>query len=117
MDDLPETSNFYSCLCTRLTKEQVAELFRPLATKIRKCGWDEFEVFCPWAELVIEGDTPILLHGPVADVLRNAERLFALLRAVGISYSGECYSETGELLREFTWDSPEPGAPADQSRD
>ena len=103
MGGLPERSNFHGSLHTDLSKEQVAELFRPLPAKVRKCAWDEFEVICPWAELIVEAGSPILLHGAVADVLTSAERLMGLLREAGVRYSVECFGEAGELLAEFRW--------------
>jgi hypothetical protein len=117
MGNLPESSNFYAALDTRLSKQRVAELFRPLATTIRKCAWDEFEILCPWAEVILEDEAPILLHGLVADVFSNAERLLAALREAGVSYSVECYNDGGELLREYTWESAKRGLPSDEPCD
>jgi hypothetical protein len=117
MGNLRETSNFYGALYTSLSKQQVADLFRPLATKIRKCAWDDFEIFCPWAELILEAKAPIHLHGLVADVLSNAEFLLAALRAAGVSYSVECYNDVGAILREYTWESAKPGVSPDQPCD
>jgi hypothetical protein len=101
MSDLSEAGRFYGVLHTTLSRQQVAELFRPLASQIRKCGWDEFEIICPWAELVIESESPIPIHGLVAEVHVNAERLLTPLREAGIAYSAECYGKGGELLQEF----------------
>ncbi len=101
MVELPNASNFHCALRTNLSRQQVAELFRPLATTIRKCAWDEYEVHCPWAELIVEAESPVLLHGAVADVLANAARLLAPLQEAGVVYTAECYDEDGELLREF----------------
>lgn len=76
--------------------------------EVRKCGWDEFEISCDWAELVLEADSPILIHGAVADVLENSERLLAPLREAAIGYRAECYDESGELIREFAWPADQP---------
>jgi hypothetical protein len=103
MDALPDTSNFHYSLNTKLSKCQIADLFRPLATKIRKCAWDEFEICFPWAELIIESESPILLHGAVADVLFHVEQLLALLREAVVESVAECYNGMGELLRELRW--------------
>jgi len=54
------------------------------------------------AELMIEADVPILMHGPVADLLVNAEELVSPLRAAGVSFSAECYGQDRELLRELS---------------
>ena len=82
--------------------------------EVEKCGWDEFEMSCDWAELVLEADSPVLMHGAVADVQKNAERLLAPLREAAIGYSAECYGESGELIREFSWSADQP--PSGQER-
>ena len=103
MSAIPDTSNFHSSLHTTLPRSRVAELFRSLGFEVRKCGWVDFEIWSDWAELVIESEKPILMHGPVADVLANAEKLLARLREAEIEYFGECYDENGALLQEFRW--------------
>jgi hypothetical protein len=100
--EFPDTSNFYSSLHTTLSREQVAGLYGVLGWRVRKCSWTDFEVRGPWAELVIEAESPILMHGLVADVLANAEEVVAPLRAVGVSFTAECYGPDGELLRELS---------------
>ena len=102
MVELPDTSNFYSSLHTTLSREQVAGLYGALGGRVRKCSWTDYEVLGPWAELVIEAESPILMHGPVADVLTRAEELVAPLRAAGVSFTAECYGPGGELLRELS---------------
>lgn len=108
MSELPETANFYSSLQTRISKQRIAELYRPLAMDVRKCGQDEFEISCNWAELVLEADSPILMHGLVADVADNAEKLLAPLKWAAIAYKAECYDEGGDLIREFAWSADQP---------
>lgn len=103
MSAFPDTANFYSSLHTTLTREQVANLFRPLGFAVRKCSWVDYEIVSDWAELVIESEGPILMRGPVADVLANAQRILMRLHEVGIAYTAECYDENGELLQEFRW--------------
>ena len=66
-----------------------------------------FEVSCPWAELVIEAEAPLLMHGSVTDVLTNAERLLTPLQKAGVAYRVECYSDEGKLLQEFKWGNPD----------
>jgi hypothetical protein len=100
--DIPNTSNFYSSLHTSLSREQVAGLYGVLGWRVRKCSWTDYAVFGPWCELVIEAEFPILMHGPVADVLARAEELVAPLRAAGVCFTAECYGPDGELLREVS---------------
>ncbi len=91
MAEMPDGSNFYSALDTPLSPEQVAGLYRTLGWQVRKCSWVDYEVISDWAELVIEGDGPVLMHGAVADLPARAEELVAPLRAAGISFTAECY--------------------------
>jgi hypothetical protein len=77
MDALPDMSNYYSALHTTMSREQVAVLYRGLGWQVRKCSWTDYEVFGPWCELVIEAESPILMHGAVADLLVHAEELVA----------------------------------------
>lgn len=103
MAGIPESSNFYSSLYTSLTREQVAGLYRALGWRVRQCSWVDYEIISDWAELVIEGESPILMHGPVADLPARAEELVAPLRAAGVTFTAECYAEwpNGELLLEL----------------
>ena len=103
IDALPGGGNFFGSLYTALSKQDVAQLYELRGWRVRKCTSVDFEVRCPWAELVINGEHPILLHGPVADVVTNAERILEPLRRAGVSYSAESYGEQDELLGEYTW--------------
>jgi hypothetical protein len=100
---VPDGSNFFSALDTQLSPEQVARLYGALGWRVRKCSWVDFEVISDWAELVIEDTSPVLMHGPVADLPARAEELVAPLRAAGISFTAECYGpDPGrELLLEL----------------
>ncbi|HKB03394.1 MAG TPA: hypothetical protein VKD90_14320 [Gemmataceae bacterium] len=97
-----DSSNFFSSLHTSLSREQVARLYGAIGWEVRKCGWHEYEVISDWAELVIEAEGPILMHGPVADLPARAEELVAPLRAGGVSFAAECYGPEPdrELLLE-----------------
>ena len=103
MGDIPDGSNFFASLHTALSRRQVAELFGPLGWRVRQCSWSDYEVIGPVAELVVEAESPILLHGLVADVQENAESVLAALRDAGVAYTAEAYSAGGELLREYRW--------------
>lgn len=103
MSGIPDESNFFSSLHTSLTRQEIAELYRPLGWETRKCSWVDYEIGCTWAELVIEAEAPILMHGAVADVLVNAERILAPLRAAGVAYTAECYGKDRALLQEVKW--------------
>jgi hypothetical protein len=100
---IPESSNFFAALHTAGSRRLIAGLFSPPTWSIRKCSWTDYEVTSTFAELVVEAASPILLHGPVADVESNAEGILALLRAAGVAYTAECYGVSGELLRGWCW--------------
>lgn len=102
MTTIPDSSNFYCSLYTSLSREQVAGFYRPLGWEIRKCNWVDYEIVSLWAELVIEADAPIVMHGSVALVLNNAALILAPLRHAGITYTAECY-EDAKLIGTFTW--------------
>ena len=103
MADYPDSSNFFSSLKTELSRRQVAHLYEPLGWAIGKCSWTDYGIQSPWADLIIEAESPVLMHGPVANVLVNAEHILSPLRAAGVAYSAECYDEAGNLLREIKW--------------
>ena len=77
MAELPDGSNFFSALHTCLSREQVAGLYGALGWQVRKCSWVDYEITSDWAELVIEAESPILMHGPEPDrkLLLNIQSL------------------------------------------
>ena len=92
MREIPDTSNFYCSLHTSLSRKRVAKLFAAEGWQVREPDdWDYVEVICPWAELIIESASPILLHGPVADVEANAARILAVLEKTGLVFGAESY--------------------------
>jgi hypothetical protein len=97
MAHLP-VSNLFGELDTTLPKEQVARLFAPFGWTVRKSSWTDYMVRCDFAELVLDCDHPILIHGPVADLLANLPRIIEPLAAAGVAYSLECYDENRELI-------------------
>jgi hypothetical protein len=100
---IPASPNFFASLHTTRSRRRVAGLFTPPTWRVRKCSWTDYEVTSPFAELVIEAESPILLHGSVADVEAYVDRILAPLRAAGVAYSAECYGVGAELLREWRW--------------
>jgi hypothetical protein len=115
---MPDSSNFYSSLHTRRTRREVGALFEAAGWAVREPDdWDHLEVHCPWAELVIESESPILMHGLVADVAANGDRVLAPLRAGGVGFTAEGYGPENELVREWRWDAAEPQSTPDTSRE
>ena len=105
---MPEKIDFAACLHTTRAKHRIVRLFQPPIWKVRKCDWYDYELTSPFAELVMEAESPILLHGWLMDDQINVEEILASLRSLEIAYSGESYSPSGELLWEFSWDTPDP---------
>ena len=100
--DIPSEPNLFGSLDTDLMPERVAALFEAAGWTVRRCARTDYEVFAPFAELVIEGRNPVLIHGPVADVLANVGRVAEPLTRARLGYSFECYGTDRELLRTVT---------------
>lgn len=96
--DIPGWSNLFGSVRTDKTPEQVAALFGAAGWRVRRCSWADYEVFSPFAELVIEARNPVLVHGPVADVLGNVGRITGPLAGAGLGYSFECYDGDRNLI-------------------
>ena len=68
--------------------------------KSRKCTWTAFEVECDWAEVVIEGEHPILIHGSVVNIEENWRTIANFLKEHNLGFSLECYDENENLIHE-----------------
>lgn len=90
----------YAVCGDTLSKGRVAGLFRSAGWHVGKCGWTEYEVRCPWAELVIEGEKEVLIHGHVSGDPERAEHFLGLLRSSGMPFQLEFYDLNGKLFRE-----------------
>jgi hypothetical protein len=98
MAKLPDQTNFYCSVDTHDRPESLARLFAPPDWRVRKCSWTDYEAHSDFAEVVIESSGPVLVHGPVANVLVNGLRISDLFAAAGFSGTFECYDERHELL-------------------
>ena len=67
------------------------------------CSWTDYEIRSAFAELVVEADSPILLHGRATDLATNAELILAPLQAAEIAYDAEGYGADGALLWNWSW--------------
>jgi len=102
----PQLEYHLSCaLHTGLSQEQIAELYRPLGWRVRKCSWDEYEILCEWAELIISDAGCVLMHGQLSDAPANADHVLRPLRDAGVGYEAEFYDEDHELLQQCRWES------------
>jgi hypothetical protein len=100
---LPDSTNFYATVETSLSAARVAHMFQSDAWALRKCSLTDFEIFNDVAELVIESTSPVLIHGPVAEVLSNCFRIVEPLTEAGLSGSFECYDEHRVLMCQRTF--------------
>lgn len=94
-------TRLFCALHTALEKKTIAGLYGKRGWSVRKCAWTDYEVKCSWAELVIEGESPVLMHGPVADGLGRVEEVLHPLGVAEISFTAECYDTDMMLLQEF----------------
>ena len=67
--------------------------------QVRKTTWEDFELSCAWAILVLESDNPVLLHGLL--MADKFDELLALLNELNIAYRSELYDEQGELIAQI----------------
>jgi hypothetical protein len=104
MSEWPATSNFFGSLHTSLSRQEVAELYRPHGWSIRQCSWTDYEIRCEFAELVIDSDDPILIHGLVVAIATNVEKLLEPLRCANVPHVVELYGPGHELLHEVKWE-------------
>ena len=98
MTGIPDCTNFYCSVDAQDGPEELARLFAQPDWRVRKCSWIDYEARSDFAELVIASSGPILVHGPVANVLVNSLRIVDLFAAAGLSVTFECYDEGHELL-------------------
>jgi hypothetical protein len=101
MAEIPERANFYCTLTGTMSKRQIARVFEREGWSVGKAAWYDFEVDSNFAELIIEADAPILIHGCVADVLSNSESILKIISDAGVGFSAECYDDNHQLLREI----------------
>ena len=74
-----------------------------MAGNTRKCTWTDFEIRSPWAEFVIESESPILMHGQILRGTPDIETILAPLRQRGIPFDAELYTGDNEtLIRHWT---------------
>ena len=100
MAELPDRTNFYSSVRTDRRPEAIARLFAPPVWRVRKCSRTDFEAASDFAEVVIESNDPVLVHGLVADVAVNCARVVEPLAAAGLSGAFECYDDSQALILE-----------------
>lgn len=104
MAEMPDSSNFFSTLTSKLPRRRIADLFVGQGWRLREPDDKEhLWVLCPWSELIIESMNPTLVHGIIADIVANTERVIAIFEHAGATFTAESYDADGGLLR--TWRS------------
>jgi|JI10StandDraft_1071094.scaffolds.fasta_scaffold807922_3 hypothetical protein len=99
MLNLPESSNFFCSIHSLISKMTIADYFVSQGWQVRKTTWEDFELGCLWAELVLESHDPVLLHGLL--MADKFDELLALLNELNIAYRSELYDEQGELIAQI----------------
>jgi hypothetical protein len=100
-DQLPDKPNLYGTVWTHMPKSELAAMFASRGWSMRKCTRVDYELRSDYAELVLEADDPLVLHGPVAEILRNAPRIAEVLRAAATKFCLECYARDRTMLRRI----------------
>lgn len=94
---LPASSNFHLAFRGKKSPREIARMYSDAGWSSRACGWNEFEISHPMAELVIEGK-PAIMHGAVGDPEKSIELVLAPI--ADVDYFCECYAPDGSLLLE-----------------
>jgi hypothetical protein len=93
----------YMSLWTEMTRAEIASLFSASCWSSRKCSWTDYEVRSEDnAELVIESENPMLVHGPIDSASEMVPVIRKILDDAGISYSFEAYNERDEIVASLT---------------
>jgi hypothetical protein len=84
------------------SKDGIANLFAVSGWNVRRCSWVDYELTSSFAELILEGEGQLLLHGTVSKLSANVKAIASVLRDAGLAFSLECYASDGTLLAEIT---------------
>jgi hypothetical protein len=98
MLNLPESSNFFCNIDSPVSKVEIIDCFASQGWQVRKTTWEDFELRCLWAELVLESHDPVLLHGLL--MADKFDELLTLLSGLNIAYRAELYDEEGMLITQ-----------------
>jgi hypothetical protein len=101
MSDIPNALDLCIAIFGGLGRRRVAQLYQRLGWEVRKSGWTEYEMRSSVAELEVQAESPVLLHGLVWGDLDTVESVLAPLREARAVFEGECYDGSGKLLKEY----------------
>jgi hypothetical protein len=102
MPEIPDAPNVDGTIETDLPNGQVAALFAAEGWTVGRIAFEDYELDCKFARLVIESSRPTRIRGAVADLVENALRIADMLRRAGLRFTLECYSPGGETLTTLT---------------
>jgi hypothetical protein len=101
MPDVPNELDLFIAIFGGLDRRGVARVCERLGWEVRRSGWAEYEMRSPVAELEVQAESPVLLHGSVLGNLDIVESVLAPLREAGAVFEGECYDANGKQLRDY----------------
>jgi len=107
---MPGSSNFFARVTTKESVESIVERYRLAGWRVGRCSASDYEVRCDSAELIIERNAPVLIHGLVVDPVINAPAIIKPIMDAGISFIYECYAADDTLLVEVSWPPDAPCA-------
>ncbi len=102
-DCLPH--HIYMSLWTDEELAGIAGIFASSGWSSRTCSWTDYEVELEnKAELVIESENPILVHGPIDSATETVPLIREVLDDAGITYTFEAYNDQDEIVVALTED-------------
>lgn len=95
--DTPSFS-VYATLQGDPDKTQLALQFAELGWDIRKASWDGYELRCNAAELILEAQSPCLLHGSLGEDAQVIAIILKILESTGQPCQAEVYDDLTDAL-------------------
>ena len=93
---IPNGTNVHGIIYSSLSKEEITKKFSTNGWMIWKASWYDWEITNDFADLILEGDKELLIHGPVSPDYFNT--LAEKMKEIGLSFSLELYDENQNLI-------------------
>jgi hypothetical protein len=93
---IPTGTNVYGIIDSSLSKEEITKKFSAHGWRISKASWFDWEITNDFAELILEGNEQLLIHGPVSPDYFNT--LAEKMKEIELSFSLELYDENQNLV-------------------
>ena len=95
----------FGTLATSRSRAEIAALFAASSGwRVRESGWSEFELITDAADLYVDAESPMLIHGSVASE-SVVDRILEILEKGEVAYAMEWYADNHELLGNRAWQS------------